>query len=61
MERFILKKLLSWKNSPYHKPLILKGVRQVGKVNVMQIDPMTFNEFLLANSDENLAHYPDVI
>ena len=27
MERFILKKLLDWKNSPYCKPLILKGVR----------------------------------
>ena len=31
MERLILKKLLDWKNSPYRKPLILKGVRQVGK------------------------------
>lgn len=31
MERLILKKLLEWKNSPYRKPLILKGVRQVGK------------------------------
>ena len=26
MERFILKKLLAWKNSPYRKPLIMKGV-----------------------------------
>lgn len=34
MERFILKKLLSWKNSPYRKLLILKGVRQVGKVKL---------------------------
>lgn len=57
MERFILKKLLDWKDSPYRKPLILKGVRQVGKVNFMQIDPMTFTEFLLANGDENLAQY----
>ena len=31
MERSILEKLLEWKNSPYRKPLILKGVRQVGK------------------------------
>ena len=31
MERSILNKLLEWKNSPYRKPLILKGVRQVGK------------------------------
>ena len=34
MERFILKKLLDWKDSPYRKPLILKGVRQVGKVKL---------------------------
>ena len=167
MERFILKKLLAWKNSPYRKPLILKGVRQVGKtwilkefgrryyentayfnfdeneeykqffettkdvdrilqnlmlasgqkivpektliifdevqdcpkvinsmkyfcenapqyhvacagsllgialakpssfpvgkVNFMQIDPMTFNEFLLANGDENLAKYLETV
>ncbi len=36
MERFILKKLLDWKNSPYRKPLILKGVRQVGKTWVLK-------------------------
>ena len=29
----------------------------VGKVNFMQIDPMTFTEFLFANRDENLANY----
>ena len=51
------KKLLDWKNSPYRKPLILKGVRKVGKVNFIQIDPMTFSEFLIANGDENLAAY----
>ena len=31
MERLILKRLLEWKNSPYRKPLILKGVRQDGQ------------------------------
>ena len=29
----------------------------VGKVNFMQIDPMTFSEFLIANGDENLVTY----
>ena len=29
----------------------------VGKVNFMQINPMTFSEFLIANGDENLAVY----
>ncbi|MBW8383767.1 MAG: ATP-binding protein [Youngiibacter sp.] len=31
MERLLIKKLVEWKESPYRKPLILKGVRQVGK------------------------------
>ncbi|MBB5265260.1 hypothetical protein HNP82_002403 [Catenibacillus scindens] len=29
MERLFMKKLLDWKNSPYRKPLILKGVRHL--------------------------------
>lgn len=33
----------------------------VGKVNFMQIDPMTFTEFLLANGDDNLAAYLDSV
>ena len=36
MERLILKKLLKWKNSPYRKPLIMKGVRQVGKTWILK-------------------------
>jgi predicted AAA+ superfamily ATPase len=31
MERFVLQKLLIWKESKYRKPLILRGVRQCGK------------------------------
>jgi len=31
MERLVMQKLLDWKTSKYRKPLILKGVRQVGK------------------------------
>ena len=36
MERFILDDLLKWKNSKYRKPLILKGVRQVGKTWILK-------------------------
>ena len=36
MERLILEKLLNWKNSSYRKPLILKGVRQVGKTWILK-------------------------
>ena len=33
----------------------------VGKVNFMQIAPMTFTEFLIANGDENLAAFLDTV
>lgn len=36
MKRLIMKQLLEWKNSPYRKPLILKGVRQVGKTWILK-------------------------
>lgn len=36
MERYILQKLRKWKNSAYRKPLILKGVRQVGKTWILK-------------------------
>lgn len=36
MERLLLKKLKKWKNFPYRKPLILKGVRQVGKTWILK-------------------------
>ena len=31
MKRLLTDKLAEWKNSAYRKPLILKGIRQVGK------------------------------
>ena len=36
MDRLILNKLLEWKNSPYRKSLILKGMRQVGKTWILK-------------------------
>lgn len=36
MERFIMKKLIEWKNSKHRKPLILKGARQVGKTYILK-------------------------
>ncbi|MBO7352077.1 MAG: AAA family ATPase, partial [Candidatus Methanomethylophilaceae archaeon] len=31
IERKIYRQLLAWKNDPHHKPLLIKGQRQVGK------------------------------
>ena len=54
MERFILKKLLDWKNSPYRKPLILKGVRQVGKTWVLkEFGKRYYENTAYFNFDEN--------
>ena len=53
MERFILKNLLDWKNSPYRKPLILKGVRQVGKTWLMKEFGQNYYEsYVYFNFDE---------
>lgn len=49
MERLIMQKLLDWKNSKYRKPLILKGVRQVGKTWLLK-------EFA-RRSYKNLAYF----
>ena len=54
MERVILKKLLDWKDSPYRKPLILKGVRQVGKTWVLkEFGRRYYENTAYFNFDEN--------
>lgn len=54
MERFILKKLLAWKDSPYRKPLILKGVRQVGKTWILkEFGKSYYENMAYFNFDEN--------
>lgn len=54
MKRFILKKLIAWKNSPYRKPLILKGVRQVGKTWILkEFGRNYYKNIAYFNFDEN--------
>lgn len=54
MERFILKKLVDWKNSQYRKPLILKGVRQVGKTWILkEFGKRHYENIAYFNFDEN--------
>ena len=36
MERIAIESLLKWKNRPNHKPLIIQGIRQVGKTWLMK-------------------------
>ncbi len=54
MERFILNKLLNWKNSPYRKPLILQGVRQVGKTWILkEFGKCYYDNIAYFNFEEN--------
>ena len=54
MERFLLKKLLTWKTSPYRKPLIVKGGRQVGKTWILkEFGRLYYDNVAYFNFDEN--------
>ena len=54
MERLILNDLLKWKNSKHRKPLILKGVRQVGKTWVLrEFGRRYYDNTAYFNFDEN--------
>ncbi len=54
MERLMMEKLLKWKNSPYRKPLILKGVRQVGKTWLLkEFGNRYYDNVAYFNFDEN--------
>ena len=34
-KRKIYNQILNWKNNPFHKPLIIKGLRQIGKTTIV--------------------------
>lgn len=54
MERLILSKLLAWKDSPYRKPLVMKGVRQVGKTWILkEFGKRCYENIAYFNFDEN--------
>ena len=35
-KRKIYDEILKWKNTPKHKPLIIKGLRQIGKTTIVK-------------------------
>jgi len=54
MERLIIKDLLKWKESKHRKPIILKGVRQVGKTWVLkEFGKRYYNNIAYFNFDEH--------
>lgn len=54
MERLILQQLVKWKQSKHRKPLILEGVRQVGKTWVLkEFGKRYYDELAYFNFDEH--------
>ena len=55
MKRLINHFLLEWKHRPNHKPLLLRGARQVGKTHAVRVLGQTFTSFIEINLESNLA------
>ena len=56
MDRTLMSKLVEWKNSPFRKPLILNGARQVGKTWLLKEFGQTcFENVAYVNLDDNPA------
>ncbi len=54
MERFLMEKLIAWKDKPRRKPLILNGARQVGKTWLLKEFGKThFKNIAYVNLDDN--------
>lgn len=60
MEREFYKKLLQWKTSPFRKPLVLRGARQVGKTYILTtFAKQEYADYVYLNFDEE-PHFASV-
>ncbi len=48
-DRKIITKLIEWKDSPYRKPLVLRGARQVGKTTLIDQFASFFDQYIYLN------------
>lgn len=56
MKRFLMSKLVEWKNNANRKPLLLHGARQVGKTTLLkQFGKENFQKVHIFNFEENSA------
>ena len=54
MKRHIYKDLIKWKNSPFRKPLVLNGARQVGKTWILkEFGKSAYENVAYLNCDQN--------
>jgi len=50
--RKIINKLTAWKESPYRKPLVLRGARQVGKTTLIHSFGKVFDQYIYLNLEK---------
>ncbi len=50
--RSILKELENWRVSPFRKPLIIRGARQVGKTTVVNTFGQQFEQYIYLNLEK---------
>ncbi|MCL2324579.1 MAG: AAA family ATPase, partial [Actinomycetia bacterium] len=56
LERYLMTKLLDWKNSRRKKPIIINGARQVGKTWLLkEFGARYFDNIAYVNFDNNTA------
>lgn len=51
MQRFVVQRLIDWKNDDGHKPLVIRGARQVGKTTLVNQFGKSFDNYLYLNLD----------
>ena len=65
IQRKAYKELIDWKSSPYRKPLIIRGARQVGKTTLLRQFAKEFEQFVELNleikADKNIFEKTDNI
>ena len=54
MKRLINHFLLEWKHRPNHKPLLLRGARQVGKTHTVRVLGQILTNFIETNLESKV-------
>jgi uncharacterized protein len=49
--RLIIQELVAWVNKPNRKPMVLRGVRQVGKTTLVNQFALRFKQYIHLNLD----------
>ena len=50
--RTVIKRLQHWAKSEEHKPLVLRGARQVGKTTLVELFAKEFDAYIYLNLEE---------